>query len=287
MSFEGIVGNNEIKRLLQNLIDSKNISHSYIFVGKSGIGKFMFAKEFSKEVLGNSNGEGISLENNPDFLIIAPQEGTIKIDQIRQMNNKILEKPIYLSKKVYIINDADLMTIEAQNALLKTLEEPPEYALIILIAQNEAKLLTTIKSRSTKILFKKIENKELQKFLEDRNEFDELTENLLNVFDGSIGRAVSFKGKVEKYVEIEKIFSNLENMDIIDLFKVKDKYFNKDEIIDYLEYINTIFIEKVKHGNFNYTKNIESLENTKQALIRNANYDMSIDNFFIEMKGNE
>jgi DNA polymerase-3 subunit delta' len=286
MTFEGIIGNNEIKKMLQNLIDSGNISHSYMFIGKSGIGKFLVAKEFSKAVLNNSKAD-ISLENNPDFIVIEPQEGSIKIEQIRQMNSKILEKPIYLSKKIYIINDADLMTKEAQNALLKTLEEPPEYALIILIAENESNILTTIKSRCTKISFKKISNEDLKNYLKSTNKFEELTENLLNSFDGSIGKALNLEGKAEKYIKLEKVFSNLENMDIIDLLKLKEEYFNKEDIIEYLEYINTVFIEKVKNGDFSYINRIETLENTKQALGRNANYDMWVDNFLISMKGNE
>ena len=94
--------------------------------------------------------------NNPDFVYIEPDGKVIKIEQIRELQTKVIEKPVNSNKKVYVINDADLMTKEAQNCLLKTLEEPPEYIVIILIVNNESKVLTTIKSRCMKIYFEKI-----------------------------------------------------------------------------------------------------------------------------------
>lgn len=78
------------------------------------------------------------------------------------MQEKILEKPIVSSKKVYVINDADLMTKEAQNCLLKTLEEPPEFVIIILVLANESKILNTVKSRCMRIFFSKLKDEELK-----------------------------------------------------------------------------------------------------------------------------
>ena len=82
------------------------------------------------------------------------------------MQEKVVEKPIISPKKVYIINDAELMTKEAQNCLLKTLEEPPEYVIIILIVSNESKLLNTVKSRCVKIEFSKLTNEEINNYLQ-------------------------------------------------------------------------------------------------------------------------
>ena len=90
-----------------------------------------------------------------------PDEGKIKIEQLRNLQSKIIEKPIISNKKVYVIKDADTMTKEASNCLLKTLEEPPSYIIIILIGANESMFLNTIKSRCTKILFNKIEDDKL------------------------------------------------------------------------------------------------------------------------------
>ena len=95
------------------------------------------------------------------MLIDAEDGKSIKIEQIRYMQEKIAEKPISSNKKVYIINNSDTMTKEAQNCLLKTLEEPPEYAVIILVLANENNMLNTIKSRCTKIMFNPLSKEEI------------------------------------------------------------------------------------------------------------------------------
>ena len=95
------------------------------------------------------------------MLIDAEDGKSIKIEQIRYMQEKIAEKPIASNKKVYIINNSDTMTKEAQNCLLKTLEEPPEYAVIILVLANENNMLYTIKSRCTKIMFNPLSKEEI------------------------------------------------------------------------------------------------------------------------------
>lgn len=165
MSFENIIGNEKVKELLNKTISSNNILHSYLFFGIEGIGKSLFAKEFAKMILCqeekracNNCKSCIEFENgnNPDFAIIEAEEKNIKIEQIRYIEQKISEKPITSNRKVYIINNSDTMTKEAQNCLLKTLEEPPEYATIILISSNENKLLNTIRSRCIKINFNKL-----------------------------------------------------------------------------------------------------------------------------------
>ena len=162
MSFNNIIGNEKIKSYLQEFINNKAISHSYLFSGQDGIGKKLFAREFAKMILClsdnkpcNSCSSCIKFDsnNNPDFLQIEPDGNSIKISQIREMQKNVYEKPILSNKKVFIIDESEKMTEEAQNSLLKTLEEPPEYMVIILISSNENKLLNTIKSRCLKINF--------------------------------------------------------------------------------------------------------------------------------------
>ena len=137
MPFEKIVGNSEIKKVLKDTIISDNIIHSYMFIGAEGIGKKLLAKEFSKMILCISTDNSrkpceicrscleFDNNNNPDFRIIEANGNSIKIDQIRELQNKIIEKPIISEKKVCVINDSEKMTVEAQNSLLKVLEEPP------------------------------------------------------------------------------------------------------------------------------------------------------------------
>ena len=133
--FENIVGNAKNKEILEKLIKIEKTVHSYMFIGEEGIGKKLIAKEFAKMLLCTYEEQkycdhcksciGFNSNNNPDFYIIEPDGNSIKIDQIRQMQEEIYTKPIISNKKVYIIDNADTMTKEAQNCLLKTLEEPP------------------------------------------------------------------------------------------------------------------------------------------------------------------
>ena len=152
--FENILGNEKNKNILSKSIELNKTLHSYIFWGTEGIGKKLIAKEFAKKILCTDNKENnckckscieFDSNNNPDFSLIEGLDGKVKIEQIREMQRKVAEKPIISNKKVYIINDADTMTTEAQNCLLKTLEEPPEYITIFLICSNENNLLSTIK----------------------------------------------------------------------------------------------------------------------------------------------
>lgn len=271
MAFENLIGNETVKKLLSNTVEQDKITHSYLFLGPSGIGKTLFAKEFAKMILRSSE------ENQPDLIFMEPEDGTIKIEKIRQMQEKLLEKPIISSKKVYIIKDADMMTKEAQNCLLKTLEEPPKFITIILVASNESLLLNTIRSRCMKILFHKIEQEPLKKYLEEHHIVEELTLERLKSFDGSIEKALQIEEKKEVYDEIQKIFGNVEQYRLLD---VKDKlealYKNRDIIYDLLDYINLIFIQKAT-TNTNYITYIETIEEVKKNLKSNSNYDMCID----------
>ena len=115
MIFNNIIGNEKNKELLKNIIDTNNVAHSYMFVGKESIGKLLFAKEFAKAILCTSQEKTCNecksciefdTNNNPDFSILEPEGNSIKIDQIRELTKKVHEKPVVSNKKVYIINDS-------------------------------------------------------------------------------------------------------------------------------------------------------------------------------------
>ena len=289
--FQNILGNDKIKNLLQESVNNNKVSHSYLFVGKSGIGKKMIAKEFAKAILCLGDNKycdncksclEFDGQNNPDFFIVEPDGNAIKIDQIRNMQKGVQEKPIISRSKVYIIDNADFMTKEAQNALLKTLEEPPEFVTIILIGENENEFLTTIKSRCMIIHFNSISDSDMEKYLQENYNMN-VTSNMLDVFQGSIGKAIELKDKQEEYLIIEQAIENIEKEDLIDLIKKLDiLYTSKDEIFDMLDYINIILLKKSKE-NVKYTDCIKIVENTKRRIDQNANYDMSIDNMLFNI----
>lgn len=184
------------------------------------------------------------------------------------LQNKIAIKPVQSNRKVYVINESETMTKEAQNCLLKTLEEPPQYAILILICSNENMLLNTIKSRCTKISFTDIQKEELRKYTEDY---------MVELADGSIGKALQLKEKQELYNNAKQIFENIEKCDKIDFVKNAEiLYKSKDDIFEILNYANVIFLKKAKQDE-KYINCAYIVEKTKNRLNQNANYEMSID----------
>ena len=291
--FDEIMGNEQIKKELKKSILENKVSHSYMFVGIEGIGKQMIAKAFAQMILCTSEQEKgcqqckscieFMSHNHPDFLYLEPDGNSIKIEQIRYLQRKIQEKPIISNEKVYVINDADKMTTEAQNCLLKTLEEPPEYGTIILIGSNENAFLNTIKSRCMKITFQPIENEDIKQYMEKTYGMTDISQNMLEAFQGSIRKAILLKDKKEQYEMIESMVEKLNKTDMTELMILGEPlYQSKDEIMNILDYINIILLRLAKE-NTQYAKCIDIIENTKKRLNQNANYDMCIDNMIFNM----
>jgi len=291
LSFENLIGNEEVKDILNKTIKNNKLTHSYMFIGPNGIGKTLFAKEFAKMILCQSRDiqpcnkckSCLELENNnhPDLIQIEPEAGNIKIEKIRQMQEKVLEKPIISDKKVYILKDADHMTKEAGNCLLKTLEEPPSFITMIMTGSNESMFLNTIKSRCMKIAFHKIQDNVLQQYLQ--NEGINIEQNLIKACEGSIEKAIRVNEKKEEYEKLVQIFENIEKHKLLDVInKLEFLYSNKEEIYEMLDYINIILQGKILQYP-NYIQYIQAVEQTKKRLRANSNYDMSIDNMLYKI----
>ncbi len=185
------------KRLVQNLL----------FWGEKSVGKMTTAEEFSRTLLCSSrNGwkrcekcnscEMIKKGYHPDLMIIEPEGDSVKIEQIRDGLKFLFYHPQISSLKILIINQADKMTEDCQNALLKTLEEPRENNLIILVSNAPKRLLATIQSRVLPLRFKRVANKEIIDFLQNQyslsqNEAEEIAERA----DGKIGKVIKLLDK--------------------------------------------------------------------------------------------
>lgn len=290
--FKNVLGNEKVKELLINSVNKDKISHSYLFIGTEGIGKKLVANEFAKMILCIDNNKycdkckscvEFDSNNNPDFKIIEPDGNSLKIEQIREFQNKVAEKPIISNRKVYIINDSDKMTGEAQNCLLKTLEEPPEYVTIILIGSNESSFLSTIKSRCMILHFDKISDEEIEKYIEENYQTKINSQIMKQAFQGSIGKAIQLKDRQEEYEKIEQIICSLESRDKIDILNMSEIiYKSKEEKFDVLDYINIILINLAKKSS-KYAECINIVEETKKRLKSNANYDMCIDNMLLNL----
>lgn len=290
--FNKIIGNDEIQNLLKQAIKNNRTSHSYLFVGTEGIGKKQIAKEFAKALLCLNNDKYCNTcksciefddNNNPDFVILEPDENSIKIEQIREIQRKVVEKPIISNQKVYIIDNSDKMTTEAQNCLLKTLEEPPKFVTIILIGFNESAFLDTIKSRCMILHFNKISDENILRFLEENYQTKVNSQIMLEAFQGSIGKAIQLQDKQEEYEQIENVIVNLEKRDKIDTLNGAEIIYKaKDEKFEILDYINIILLDMARKSG-KYANCINIVEDTKKRLQSNANYDMCIDNMLLKL----
>ena len=299
MNFNEILGNNKIKQDLQEIIDNNTISHSYMFVGIDGIGKKLIAKEFARKILclNKQNQNCATCDscikfnsgNNPDFLEIFPDGNSIKIAQMREMQEKVYQKPIVSDKKVFIIDQAEKMTEEAQNSLLKTLEEPPEYMVIILITSNENKLLNTVKSRCIRINFTGLSKQDITKYA-GVHQINIASQNLLEMCGGSIGKLEKINENIYDYNSLElatnklidgKLKNVVEEMNCFNIL-----YESKEIIQDLLDYMTVLIylhISKEKDYRQKFLNTIKLIEETKQRLNSNTNYDMSIDNLLFKI----
>ncbi|MBX4191531.1 MAG: AAA family ATPase [Candidatus Doudnabacteria bacterium] len=144
--FEGVVGHKKQIELLSKAIEKNKLAHAYVFSGPDGVGKKLVAKKIGVKLL------DMKSDFHPDFLEIGAGEG-IKIEEIRELTYKLSLMPYQAKYKIALIDNADQMSTEAANALLKTLEEPKSYTFIFLITSNPNRLPKTILSRSQKINF--------------------------------------------------------------------------------------------------------------------------------------
>ena len=299
MYFEKIRGQRFAKKYLSNSIKSNMISHAYMFEGPSGVGKNTMARDLATTLLEMEN-----LFNSPDYIEITPDGNSIKIAQIRKLQSDILVKP-YKSYKIYVIDEAQKMTVEAQNALLKTLEEPPKYAIIILITNNKESLLDTIKSRCEIIKFTPIPLVEVADYLTQTGVDKNRASLLANFSRGSMQKAIELsesedfhimRDEVQKYVETFLTGSMLDIMDIqSSIEKYKDNITNVlDLLVNYFRDImmvkenvdssmiinldRLIFVKNMSNKTTysQLSKIIDIIEETKNKLRSNCNFNISI-----------
>ncbi|WP_028609549.1 DNA polymerase III subunit delta' [Paenibacillus harenae] len=163
MSLEQIAGQWKAQRILKHALQSGKISHAYLFNGPSGTGRMAMARAFAKALFCTANGDdacGVCLEcrkfehgNQTDLTTIAPEGQSIKIDQIRELQRDFSYRNSGTKRKIYMIEQADKMTLQAANSLLKFLEEPVSPVVAILLTDNGQAVLPTIRSRTQWVPF--------------------------------------------------------------------------------------------------------------------------------------
>lgn len=195
MAFEDIIGHDRQKRFLKFFLENKNIPHAFLFCGQDGIGKKKIAREFVRHLFcrtGDACGTcrpcvKLDRGSHPDLIVIE-NEGSIGIDDSRLISKEISEQPFESEKRVIIIDNAETMTVEAANALLKTIEEPPPYNHFFIITSSERDIPMTIRSRCNRVAFSLLSAVELQRYFQGQKSMDPDKALLLSSISfGSIG----------------------------------------------------------------------------------------------------
>lgn len=271
-SFSEIVGHESIKDHLRAAIRNSQPFHAYIFQGDVGVGKEAMAKTFVAGLLCQGEGEPPCKEcischqlesgNHPDVVWVRRDRSSLGVEEIReQLCNTMDIKPFSSPYKIYVVPEAEKMTEAAQNALLKTIEEPPEYGVVILLTSNLSGLLPTIQSRCFTLEFRPLSTHAVEEYLKTQCQVPDYLAKASAAFaQGNLGKAMRYAQSedfIEKKDSILSLLHNVENMTVAEMLDViKDIGTHKDEVRDYIDLMELWYRDVLI---FKATKNINQL----------------------------
>ena len=286
--FEDVVGQTVVIKILQNAIKNNKINHAYLFSGPRGTGKTSIAKIFSKAVncLNNDsdvcNKCEVCTKNFDELIDIIEIDAASNngVDEIREIRNSSKLLPTYLKYKVYIIDEVHMLSISAFNALLKTLEEPPQHVIFILATTEINKIPTTVLSRCQKFDFKKISEidiyNRLKYILNEENKFisDNILKLISKISDGGLRDAINL---------LDQLLSlNKEDIDEHELYNIIGDV-SQDEIVKIFDYVVESNIKKVIDIINNYYENginINNVINKLEYLVKDLLIYNNTKNYF-------
>lgn len=252
-----IIGHQQIVEQLQHTVASDRIAGAYLFVGPVGVGKETVAHYFAQLIFCQQETHpptacGTCLAcrkmdsaNHPDLQFIRPDGSTLKIGQIRELQKQIIYEPLEASRKIYILTDVERMTDEAENCLLKTLEEPPAASVLILLTSNMRALLPTTRSRCQILQFHPMPAQELAKVLVEQFAVaSEQATALAIAADGAIGTALTRLEKGEVYTE--EVPQILKETDPLAAFRLAEHFKDNPETLGELVtwYRDLLFLQQ-------------------------------------------
>lgn len=326
--FRDIIGHKQIVQHLDSAMKLNKVSHAYIFSGEKGSGKKLLASTFAQalqcEVPGGTPcGECKSCKqaesgNHPDIIrVVHEKPNSIGVEEVRhQLVNDVQIKPYSSKYKIYIIPDAEKLTTQAQNAILKTIEEPPAYAVIMLLTTNGQALLPTILSRCVMLSMKPVPDAQVKEYLMEHVELPDYQADICVAFaQGNIGKAVqlasseNFNDIKVSAIHLLKNIPQMEIQDIITTVKAVSEF--KVDIQDYLDlmavwYRDVLYFKATKDANglifkdqvreiSDQTNNgsyegmeviLKGLQKAKERLNANVNFDLTLELLFLTIKEN-
>ena len=288
-NFEEVVGQEVVVKILKNSIINNKIGHAYIFSGPRGTGKTSIAKIFSKAVNCLSNNKGdlcgncevckLNFDDEIDIIEIdaASNNG---VEEIREIRNNVKLMPNHLKYKVYIVDEVHMLSISAFNALLKTLEEPPQNVIFILATTEFNKIPATVVSRCQKFDFKKLNNKQIENRLnyilekENKKLNNDVVKLISNICDGGMRDAINMLDQLismeKKDITIDDVYNLIGDVNEKDIFEFLQLILNSD-IKKILEKVDSFY----ESG-----KNFINICDRLQLLIRNIVIYNNTNNYF-------
>lgn len=292
-SFSDIIGYDEVKEHFKSAIRLGKLSHAYILEGETGMGKKLIASAYAKTIqCENVDSDGSSDDgavvdacdscqsctlfdsgNHPDVIhVTATKKTGIGVDDIRdQINKDVHIKPYVYDYKVYIVHDADKMTVQAQNALLKTIEEPPSYVRFILLASHTYPFLPTVLSRCVLIKLKPQAPNVITEYLMNVLSMPDYQAKLYSAFArGNIGRAISLKHSEDfnemrnDMMSVMDVVAKGQKVDVVEQVEVFEKY--KDNKEDFLDLLLTWLRDLMMFKSTGEEQNLIHLDKKNQLL---------------------
>lgn len=327
-NYSGIIGHEKIISYFRNAIAMDKVSHAYILNGPDQSGKTMLAEAFAAALQCEENGtdpcgkcrscrqaEG---KNQPDIIYVTHDKpNTLGVEDIRtQVNEDIYLKPYSSRYKVYIIDEAEKMNVQAQNALLKTMEEPPAYAVILLLTDNADGFLPTVLSRCVRLDLKAVPDETIRRFLTEEKQIPGHQADICTAFArGNVGKAVSLAGSEDfnriksAVLELLKRIKDIELYEMTQAVRQITEY--KLEINDYFDLMmiwyrdvllykatadvnRLVFREEIYHikkaaSQSSYAgieEVLKALDKAKQRMRANVNFELLMELLLMTMKEN-
>ena len=318
-TFKDVIGHENIIGHFKSSIERGKVAHAYLIHGEKGTGKKLLAGLFAKTLQCESGGTDpcgtcrsclqCDTGNQPDIIWVTHEKPTvISVDDIReQVNKDIIVRPYSSRYKIYIIPEAELMNPQAQNALLKTIEEPPEYAVIMLLTNNIGKMLPTIISRCITLNLKPVGELDMLDYLSKLGIPLTKAKFCVGFAFGNLGKAVRLATS-EEYNEIKQdcvqILKNVNKMEVYELVEaVKKMAKYKLDVYDYIDLMmmwsrapdKLLFKEEyatlkqqANYISFEGIENVlEAMDKVKVRLDANVNFDIAMELLLLTIKENQ